>query len=60
MFNRPVTKERCLFRMALAIAFLIYNYYHPIDIWFNLLWVAFLVYNTVVLVKVLKNGSNPG
>ncbi len=46
--------------MALAIAFLIYNYYHPIDIWFNLLWVAFLVYNTVVLVKVLKNGSNPG
>jgi hypothetical protein len=51
---KTLTIQRCLFRIALIGAFLVYNYQHPVELWYNALLAAFFLYHVVRLVMLMK------
>jgi uncharacterized protein YhhL (DUF1145 family) len=55
MFNRPLTVQRCLFRIALIGALLVYNYQHPVPMWYDVLLGLIILYHAVRLVMLMKD-----
>lgn len=54
MFNSRLTIQRCLFRIALFCALLVYNYQHPVPLWYNALLALFVLYHAVRLAGLMK------
>jgi membrane protein YdbS with pleckstrin-like domain len=59
MFNR-LTKQRCLLRIAIFGALLVYNFAHPVDLWYNVALGAIVLYYVVRLIGFIKDENKAG
>jgi hypothetical protein len=55
----PLTKQRCLLRIAIFGALLVYNYTHPVVYWYNIVLGAIVVYYMVRFIGFTRNENRP-